>query len=404
MNLKLSSRLEKIQPSATMAVTGRAAEMVRAGIQVTSFGAGEPDFDTPAFIKDAVREAMKSPAVAKYTPVRGTPPLLEAVAKEMSMTHGHTYKPEQVIVSAGAKHCLFNLFFALLNEGDEVIIPAPYWVSYPEMVRMAGGEPVIIDAKPEDNFAPSEKALAKAITKKTRAIVINTPSNPTGAVWTKKELEIIAEVVVKNDLLVIADDIYRHLVYGNAKYVSIASLSEEMGARTILVDGVSKTYAMTGWRIGFTTGPKVLIEAMAKMQGQSTSNATHIAQVAALAALTGDQGCIEPMRKAFAERCEVMVEMLSAMPGVKCRKPQGAFYAFPDLSHYIGSRAPDGTRIADDVALASYLLTCPEGRVALVPGSGFGAPGFMRLSYACSMDDIKQGLTRMKAALATLKT
>ncbi len=403
MELRLSSRLKKIQPSVTMAVTAKAADMARAGRKVTSFGAGEPDFDMPAHIKAAVREALNSPTVSKYTNVRGIPALLEAVAREMTKTHGYTYTPDQVIVCTGAKHCLFNLFFSLLDDGDEVLIPAPYWVSYPEMVRMAGGEPVIVPTRPDDNFAPTRDQLRKLVTPRTRAIVLNTPSNPTGAVMTRAQLEAIAEVVLEKDLLVVSDDIYRHLVYGKAEYVSIASLGPNIAERTVLVDGVSKTYAMTGWRIGYTTGPKPLIDAMAKMQSQSTSGSTHIAQVAAVAALHGDQTCIEEMRVQFEARCKVMVEMLQGMPGVKCREPEGAFYAFPDLNHYIGSKAPDGTKMTDDFALASYLLSCEEGRVALVPGSGFGAPGFMRLSYACSMDDIKQGLTRMKAALATLK-
>jgi aspartate aminotransferase len=305
-----------------------------------------------------------------------------------------------VLVSNGAKHSLYNLFMALLDPGDEVLIPAPYWVSYPDMVMLAGGRPVILPTTADDNFAVTAQAVADACSSRTRAIVLNNPSNPTGAVYTRTQLEALAKVVVEKDLLVISDDIYRQLVYGTAQYVSIASLSPEVAKRTIFVDGVSKTYAMTGWRIGYTAGPQPLIAAMAKIQGQSTSNPTHISQIATLAALTGPQDCVATMRKAFDERRVAMVKLLRAIPGVTCVEPQGAFYAFPDLSAFIGKKSPEGSVLDDDVQLCDWLVEV--GQVAVVPGSGFGAPGHVRLSYACSMANIEKGLARLRDSLAKL--
>jgi len=401
VTLRLSSRLDVIKPSVTMAVTAKAAQLRAAGVDVVSFGAGEPDFDTPAHIKDAARKALEGAAIAKYTTVAGIPALRAAVAEQMRHVHDVKVTPEQILVSTGAKHSLYNIFMALLDAGDEVIVPAPYWVSYPEMVLIAGGKPVIVDTSVADDFAMSADAFRAAITPRTRALVLNTPSNPTGAVWDRTQLGAIAQVCIEKDIWVISDDIYRSLVYGDAAYASIASLSPEMGARTILVDGVSKTYAMTGWRIGFTAGPPELIKAMNTMQGQSTSGASHIAQVAATAALTGPQECVAEMRRAFDQRRIEIVHRLRAISGVKCREPHGAFYAFPDMSAFIGRKTPGGTTIGDDVALCSFLLE--TGKVAVVPGSGFGAPGFVRLSYACSMADIIKGVDRIGEALTQLK-
>jgi aspartate aminotransferase len=399
--MKLSSRLDLIKPSLTMAITAKAGQLKAQGVDVVSFGAGEPDFDTPAHIKEAARRALDGGAVAKYTTVAGIPALRTAVAAELERVHKVKISPEQVLVSTGAKHSLYNIFMALLDDGDEVIIPAPYWVSYPEMVVIAGGKAVIVETRADDDFALTAEALRAAITPRTRALVLNVPSNPTGAVWSRSALEAVAKVCVERDVWVISDDIYRQLVYGDARYTSIASLSPEMGARTILVDGVSKTYAMTGWRIGYTAGPPDLIKGMNTMQGQSTSGATHIAQVAAAAALTGPQECVAEMRTAFDQRRIEIVRRLRAIPGVSCREPRGAFYAFPDLSAFIGRHTPAGTTIADDLALAGFLLE--TGRVAVVPGSGFGAPGFVRMSYACSMDDIVKGVDRMGDALGQLR-
>lgn len=398
--IKLASRLDPIKPSITLAVTAKAAKLKADGIDIVSFGAGEPDFDTPAHIKDAARAALDK-GVGKYTDVAGILPLRKAIAAELSAVHKTTIEPDQVLVSTGAKHSLYNLFMALIDPGDEVLIPAPYWVSYPDMVMLAGGRPVILETKAEDDFAVTAAQVAAACSPRTRAIVLNNPSNPTGAVYTKAQIEALAKVVVEKDLLVISDDIYRQLVYGDAQYVSIAAVSPELAKRTILVDGVSKTYAMTGWRIGYTAGPLPLIKAMTKIQGQSTSNATHISQIATLAALTGPQDCVGEMRKAFDERRQEIVKLLRAIPNVQCREPKGAFYAFPDVSAYIGRKSPEGSILDDDVQLCDWLVEV--GKVAVVPGSGFGAPGFVRLSYACSMENIRKGVGRIAEALGTLK-
>jgi len=399
--IKISSRLDPIKPSITLAVTAKAAKLKAEGVDIISFGAGEPDFDTPEHIKAAARTALDGKTSGKYTEVGGTLQLRKAIADELSRVHGYAIGPDNVLVSSGAKHSLYNIFMALLDPGDEVIIPAPYWVSYPDMVMLAGGKPIIVETKAEDDFAMTAEQLRAACNGKTRAIVLCSPSNPTGAVYTRAQIEAIAQVVVEKDLLVISDDIYRQLVYGDAEYVSIASLGPELAARTILVDGVSKTYAMTGWRIGYTAGPPPLIKAMAKIQGQSTSNPTNLAQTATLAALTGPQECIAQMRAAFDDRRKVMLELLRAIPGVTCREPKGAFYAFPDVSAYVGKTSAEGSILDDDVQLCDWLVEV--GKVAVVPGSGFGAPGHVRLSYATSMENIKHGVDRLAKALASLK-
>jgi aspartate aminotransferase len=399
--VKLASRLDPIKPSITLAVTAKAAKLKAAGVDVISFGAGEPDFDTPPHIKDAARAALDQGGVGKYTDVGGILPLRKAIAAELGAVHNVTLEPDQILVSTGAKHSLYNLFMALLDPGDEVLIPAPYWVSYPDMVMLAGGRPVILETRAEDDFAVTADQVRAAVTPRTRAIVLNNPSNPTGAVYSRAQIEALAQVAVEQDLLVVSDDIYRQLVYGDAHYHSIAAVGPEIAQRTILVDGASKTYAMTGWRIGYTAGPLALIKAMAKIQGQSTSNPTHISQVAALAALTGPQQCVAEMRSAFNERRLAMLALLRAIPGVQCREPKGAFYAFPDVSAYVGKTSPEGVRLADDVQLCDWLVEV--GKVAVVPGSGFGAPGFVRLSYACSMQNIETGLARLAGALASLR-
>jgi aspartate aminotransferase len=398
--IRIASRLDPIKPSITLAVTAKAAKLKASGVDIVSFGAGEPDFDTPDHIKAAAKAALDKGGVGKYTDVGGLPALRAAIASELSRVHATTLTPEQILVSCGAKHSLFNIFMALLDPGDEVIIPAPYWVSYPDMVMLAAGRPVIVPSRAEDDFAARPDAIAAAISPRTRAIVLNTPSNPTGAVWGRAQIEALARLVVDRNLLVISDDIYRSLVYGGAEYVSIAAVGPELAARTILVDGVSKTYAMTGWRIGYTAGPLEVIKAMAKIQGQSTSNPTHVSQVATLAALTGPQDCVETMRQAFDERRIAMIELLRAIPGVSCREPKGAFYAFPDVSTYVGKRTPEGSILDDDVQLCDWLVEV--GKVAVVPGSGFGAAGHVRLSYATSMANIQDGVKRLKTALATL--
>ncbi len=397
MTIRLASRLSRIKPSITLAVTQKAADLRAAGKDIISFGAGEPDFETPDHIKDAARKALVHGA-SKYPAVAGIPILRDAICKVTNEVHGLDVKPAQVLVSSGAKHSLFNLFLALLDPGDEVIVPAPYWVSYPEMVRLAGAEAVCLKAHADKGFALDPAELRAAITDKTRALILNSPSNPTGAVYDRKLLQEVADICVEKDILVISDDIYRQLIYG-AEYVSIASLGPEIAKRTILIDGVSKAYAMTGWRIGWTVGPVELIKGMNMIQGQSTTGATHIAQIAAAQALIGDQGCVEEMRKSFDARRKRMVELLNQIDGVQCQEPKGAFYAFPDFSSFIGKKTPSGQSMSDDVALATYLV---EQGVAVVPGSGFGCPGFVRLSYASSMEEIEKGLGWLKTALAAL--
>jgi aspartate aminotransferase len=306
-----------------------------------------------------------------------------------------------VIVNVGAKHSLYEIFQVMLDPGDEVIIPAPYWVSYPDMVLLAGGKPVIVPTTAADGFRVSPEQLRAAITPKTRAFVLNSPSNPTGAGYDRAALEALRPIFEEHGIVVISDDIYRRLVYGTFEFVHIATLSPKMAELTVIVDGFSKAYAMTGWRLGYTCGPKKLIDAMNTLQGQSTSNVTSIAQAAAVAALEGSQAPVESMRKEFDARRAVIVEKLRAIPGVTCPNPEGAFYAFPDVSAYLGKKTPAGALIKDDVALCDYLLEA--GRVAVVPGSGFGAPGHVRLSYATSMKNITTGVERMAQALAALK-
>jgi len=391
--IKIASRLDPIKPSITLAVTAKAAKLKADGIDVVSFGAGEPDFDTPAHIKDAVRAALDKGGIGKYTEVGGILPLRKAIAAELSAVHKLDIAAENVLVSTGAKHSLYNLFMALLDPGDEVLIPAPYWVSYPDMVMLAGGRPVVLETRAEDDFAVTAHQVREACSPRTRAIVLNNPSNPTGAVYTRAQIEALAKIVVEKDLLVISDDIYRQLVYGDAQYHSIAAVSPEVAKRTILVDGVSKTYAMTGWRIGYTAGPLPLIKAMAKIQGQSTSNPTHIAQVATIAALTGPQECVGEMRKAFDERRLEMVKLLRAIPNVKCREPKGAFYAFPNVKK-TGWKAKE---------LATALLD--NTGVATIGGPDFGilGEGYIRLSYANSTENILKALDRMGQFLASRK-
>ena len=399
MTMELAQRATILTPSLTLSIDSKAKAMKAEGLDVCGFGAGEPDFDTPEHIKQAARTGLDR-GVSRYTHVAGLIELRRAVAAELGRAHGVDIGPDQVLVSNGAKHSLYNLFMALLDPGDEVVIPAPYWVSYPDMVLLAGGVPVILPTEASRAFAPDPDRLAAVLTPRTRAIVINTPSNPTGGVFEADTLRAVGELCAARDVLIVSDDIYRSLVYGGTPYTSIASLSPDIARHTVLVDGVSKSYAMTGWRIGYCAGPIELVRAMATIQGQSTSNPSHIAQVAALAALTGPQECVAKMRAAFDSRRREMVARLRAMPGVNLHEPRGAFYCFPDLSAHVGRRSPSGGPIADDVALCNYLVE--EGRVAVVPGSGFGAPGFVRLSYACSMDEIRKGLDRMGEALGRL--
>jgi len=383
-----------------MKVTARAAELRAQGVDVVSFAAGEPDFDTPASIKEAAKRALDAGAT-KYTAVEGTPALRRAVADWFAKAHGFDVTPAEVMVSSGAKQVIHNAFHAVLNEGDDVILPAPCWVSYAEIAKLAGARPVPVLACAADGFQPDVDAIARAITPATRMIVLSSPSNPTGVIYDEQTVRAIVDLAVRYDLWILTDDIYRSLRYGSAHVVQPASLGPAIRKRTIVVDGVSKSYAMTGWRIGFAMAEARVIEAMSTLQGQTTTNAAAVSQAAALAAVEGPTDELEAMRREFDHRRQYMVRTLRAMPGVTCVEPQGAFYAFPDVAAFVGKRTPAGQVITDDVALCHYLID--EGRIALVPGSAFFAPGFVRLSYATSQANIEKGLARMAQALAALE-
>ncbi|MBF0320734.1 MAG: pyridoxal phosphate-dependent aminotransferase [Nitrospirae bacterium] len=394
----ISERAKKVKPSATLSIDTKAKEMKASGIDVISFAVGEPDYDTPDNIKAAAIKAINE-GFTKYTPVGGIPELKNAIAGKLQKDNNLQYKPNEILVSVGAKHSLYNAAQALYSEGDEVIIPAPYWVSYPDQVLLNDATPVIVETSEEDLFVVSPEALSKAITKKTRAIVLNYPSNPTGFTYGKKALEAIAEIVVKNDIYVISDEIYEKLLYDGLKHVSIASIGPEIKKRTIVINGFSKTYAMTGWRVGYAAGDAAVIKAMENIQSQSTSNPTSISQKAAIEAINGPQDFIPVMLEEFDRRRKHMVTELNAIDGVSCKMPQGAFYAFANIKGYLGKRSANMV-IKDSSDMALYLLE--EAAIALVPGSAFGAEGYIRLSYATSMEKIQEGLARIKAALKIL--
>lgn len=393
MSISLSNRVKSIKPSQTLAITARAKELRAQGLDIIGLGAGEPDFDTPDHIKEAAIQAIRD-GFTKYTAVDGTPSLKQAIIDKFKRDNNIDYEMNQILVSVGGKQSSFNLLQALINPGDEVIIPAPYWVSYPDMTLLAEGVPVIVSAGIEQGYKISPAQLEASITDRTRLIFINSPSNPTGAVYSREELASLGEVLKKYpDVLIATDDMYEHILWTDAPFVNIVNACPELYDRTIVLNGVSKAYSMTGWRIGYCGGPADLIAAMKKIQSQSTSNPCSISQVAAEAALNGDQGCIAPMLKAFKERHDFVVGRLNAINGVKCLPSDGTFYAFADFREVISNR--DG--INNDLGLADYLLN--EAKVALVPGSAFGAEGYMRLSYATSMENLDQALTRIESAL-----
>jgi aspartate aminotransferase len=398
--MRLAQRLNVIEPSMTLKVSGKAAELKAQGVDVVSFGAGEPDFDTPGWIKEAAKKALDAGAT-KYTAVAGTPQLRKAAAAWLGRAHGLEVSPKEIIVGAGAKQVIFNAFQAVLDPGDEVILPAPYWVSYSEIAKLAGAVPVPVVSRAEDNFVINPDAVARAITPRTRLLLIVSPCNPTGAVYDEKTLRALADLAVKHDLWLLTDDIYRTLIYGDAKFVQPATFGPEVRKRTIIADGVSKAFAMTGWRIGFGMAPPAVIEAMDTLQGQSTTNAAAVSQAAALAAIEGPTDDLEKMRVEFDKRRQYMVKALRDIPGVKCVEPKGAFYAFPDVSAFNGKRTPSGKLIESDMQLCDYLIE--DAKVAVVPGSAFYAPGFVRLSYATSQANIEKGVARIAEALKALK-
>jgi aspartate aminotransferase len=396
----VADRLKAIKPSPTLAVSAKAAKLKSEGKDVISMGAGEPDFDTPQFIKDAAIAALNK-GLTKYTAAGGTPSLKKAIAAKFKRENGLDYSDRQILVSCGGKQTSFNLCMALLNEGDEAIVPAPYWVSYPDMAMMANGKPVFITAGIDQGFKITPQQLERAITPRSRLIWINSPSNPTGSVYTAEELKALGEVLRKHPRIVIAtDDMYEHILLDGSKFVNILNVCPDLYPRTVTMNGVSKAYSMTGWRIGYCGGPAEIIEAMENVQSHSTSNPTSISQYAAEAALTGDQSCIDPMVAAFKERAKVVTEGLNRIPGVKALYPAGAFYSFPDCREAIRKLHAAG-RIAEptDLALCDYLLAQPLA-VAAVPGSAFGAEGYLRISFATSMENIKKAVERMASAIS----
>ena len=390
-DLPLSDRVQRIKPSPTLAVTTRAAELRAEGKDIIGLGAGEPDFDTPDHIKEAAITAIRG-GKTRYTAVDGTPELKKAVIDKFNRENNLDYQANQILVSCGGKQSFFNMALALLNDGDEAIIPAPYWVSYPDMVLVAGGKPVILETSIENRFKITPEQLEKAITPKTRLFVINSPSNPSGVAYSRDELAAIGEVLLKHpEILVATDDMYEHILWTGQPFVNIVNACPALYERSIVMNGVSKAYSMTGWRIGYAGGPAKLIGAMKKVQSQSTSNPASVSQAASVEALNGPQACVADMVKAFRERHDWLVAALNEIPGVNCLQGDGTFYAFPDFNEAIQSAG-----FKNDIELADALL---EAGVALVPGSAFGTPGCMRLSFAVGLDTLKEAISRIRKAL-----
>lgn len=395
----LSVRAANIKPSPTLAIDAKAKAMKSSGMDVVNFGVGEPDFDTPENIKEAAIKAIRE-GFTKYTPVGGIDPLKDAIIEKFRADNSLRYAREEIVVSCGAKHSLYLIAQVLYGPGDEVIIPSPYWVSYPDQVILNDATPRIVKTCESDAFMLKPDELEAHITKKTKALILNSPSNPTGLTYDRKTLEHIAEVALRHSLYVISDEIYEKLLYDGAEHVSIASLDKEIKERTIVVNGLSKSHAMTGWRIGFAAGQRGIIEAMTNIQSQSTSNPTSISQKAAVAALTGPQDSVAAMRAEFDKRRKYLVSELNSIPGVSCVTPTGAFYAFPNTSKLYG-KSVNGRAISSSSDLALYLLE--DANVAVVPGSAFGDDNHIRLSYATSMENLKKGVVRIREAASRLK-
>jgi aspartate aminotransferase len=396
----LSERANNIKDSITMAVTDLGNQLKKEGHRVISFSAGEPDFDTPQSIKEAGINSIKA-GKTKYTAASGIIELKNAVVKKFKNDNNLTYTNKDIVISCGAKHSIYNTLIALINTGDEVIVPSPYWVSYPDQVELVGGKPIIIEATDKAGFKITPAQLEAAITPRTKMVIINSPSNPTGAIYTKQELQALADVVLKHDnIYVLSDEIYEELVYDGTEHYSIASLSKEMQDRTVVINGVSKAYSMTGWRIGYTGSTTEIASAMGKIQSQTTSNPTVASQWASLEALEGSQEAVETMRISFESRRNLMVKELNKIKGMTCLTPPGAFYTFPNVSALYGKTSPEGL-VANDVDFCAQLLTLYK--VACVPGSGFGAPDHIRLTYTASAEDIKEGIDKIKLFVESLK-
>ncbi len=393
---RISARARALKPSETLALSARARELKARGEAVISFAAGEPDFDTPAHIQEAAIEAIRK-GHHRYTAVSGVIELRTAIAKNLERDRGLAYKPSEIVVSNGAKHCIWNALLALVEPGDEVLCPVPYWVSYPEMAALAGGTPVLVPPRPGTyKMGPTE--LERALTPRSRVLILNSPNNPSGAVYTRRELEALGEVVRRAGLYVLSDEIYESLVYGGAEQVSFASLHPEHRARTLIVNGVSKTWAMTGWRIGWIAAPADLAEAIERIQSQSTSNASAVSQQAALTAVTGDAAPARAMHDRFAQRRDLILERFRRIPGVRLVPPEGAFYVFPDLGERL--KRSKHAAVTDSTSLCNYLID--EAKVVCVPGAAFGMEGHLRLSYATGEEQIAQGMERIQDALARL--
>ncbi|MGG7163721.1 pyridoxal phosphate-dependent aminotransferase [Clostridium ihumii] len=397
--MKLSNKALQISPSLTLAITAKAKQMKAEGIDVIGFGAGEPDFNTPKNIQDAAIAAIQK-GLTRYTAASGIIELKEAVVNKFKNDNNLTYKTSQIVISTGAKQCLANAFQAILNPGDEVLIGAPYWVSYPELVQLADGKPVFVDTEESNSFKLTLEALKKAVSEKTKAIILNSPNNPTGTAYTKNELEEIASFAKEHDLLIISDEIYEKLLYGVEGHISIASLSEDAYNRTIVINGVSKAYAMTGWRLGYVAAPEPIAKLMSNIQSHTTSNPCSITQYAAVEALNGDQSDVEAMIKEFKNRRDFMVERINSIENLSCVKPEGAFYVMVNITKVLG-KTFEGNNIKDSLAFSEALLS--SEKVAVVPGIAFGVDDFIRLSYATSMENIKAGLDRIENFVKNLK-
>ena len=397
--LQISRRAAQIAPSATLAIDTRAKALKAEGKDVVGFGAGEPDFDTPEYVRAAAQRAIDE-GRTRYTPVPGTLSLRKVIAEKFMKDNGLAYDVSQIIVSSGAKLSIFTALSVLVDDGDEVLIPSPYWVSYPEMVKMVGGVPVFVPCHHEDGFIVRPEEIAKRVTDKTKVLILNSPSNPLGCVIPRKTLEQIAALAVEKQFYVISDEIYEKLIYDGCEHVSIASLGEKIKEQTVVVNGASKAYAMTGWRIGYVAGPRNVISAMSSFQSQATSNPNSIAQYAAMKALQGDQSCVDAMVAQFEKRRDAMVEKINAIPGLSCRKPHGAFYVMMNIRGITGKRC-HGTELTGSTAIAEALLE--HAHVAVVPGAAFLDEGFCRISYATSMENIEEGLRRIAAFVKELE-